>query len=584
MKCLKFIGKISSLTIFSFVFSCAYFNTLYNAQQYFDEAENHRLEKEGKTVPLSAIDKYGKTIQKCQKSLREYPNSRWKIDAFLLMSKARYYRKDYDLALENLDTVIEQGTAEQIDEGKYWVALCKWKKGTSSSAVSELKNLLELTSYNFIKARCYLSLADIADENSRTKEALEYLEYGAKLTKNRSQRGLLYGQLADLAFKRESYDIAKNAYKQVITNSLSKEKIEKAHLQILKIFRLQNQYKAASKKIKSMLVDEKFKNISGNLELELVQIYMSQKEFDESINRLETIVNNYQRTEVSAEAYYLLGQIYTTYQWDLEKSREYFVKVGKEYSKSVYKPMANSRVNTLERYMDIYEEYQNILNERSNSIDTSSHISKIENDSLSVANNKEKIKTIPEITYQLADIEWFGFKRKDESVGYFMKIIKNFKDSPFHPKALFTLSYIYRTAGDSLEATNIENLLIEGYPDSEFVSFIKSKSSKNFSDDENLFLNIQQKWTNNPNESAKLFNDLIATTIRDDLSLSAAYFLGHKFDQISEADSAIKYYSWIKDNYPDSDQASIAKTRLSILNNALSIIATDTLKQPNIDR
>ena len=419
MKCLKFIGKISSLIIFSFVFSCAYFNTLYNAQQYFDEAENHRLEKEGKTVPLSAIDKYGKTIQKCQKSLREYPNSRWKIDAYLLMSKARYYRKDYDLALENLDTVIEQGTAEQIDEGKYWIALCKWKKGTSSSAVSELKNLLELTSHSFIKARCYLSLADIADENSRTEEALEYLEYGAKLTKDRAQRGLLYGQLADLAFKRESYDIAKNAYKQVITNSLSKEKIEKAHLQILKIFRLQNQYKAASKKIKSMLVDEKFKNISGNLELELVQIYMSQKEFDESINRLETIVNNYQRTEVSAEAYYLLGQIYTTYQWDLEKSREYFGKVGKEYSKSVYKPMANSRVNTLERYMNIYEEYQNILNERSNSIDTSSHISNFENDSLSVANNKEKIKTIPEITYQLADIEWFGFKRKDESVGYY---------------------------------------------------------------------------------------------------------------------------------------------------------------------
>ena len=52
MKCLKFIGKISSLIIFSFVFSCAYFNTLYNAQQYFDEAENHRLEKEGKTKDI----------------------------------------------------------------------------------------------------------------------------------------------------------------------------------------------------------------------------------------------------------------------------------------------------------------------------------------------------------------------------------------------------------------------------------------------------------------------------------------------------------------------------------------------------
>jgi len=108
MGAIKFIGNVISLIIFSFVFSCAYFNTLYNAQQYFDEAETHRLEKEGRNIPLSAIDKYGKTIQKCQKSLNEYPNSRWKIDAYLLMSKARYYRKDYDIALENLDTVIKK--------------------------------------------------------------------------------------------------------------------------------------------------------------------------------------------------------------------------------------------------------------------------------------------------------------------------------------------------------------------------------------------------------------------------------------------------------------------------------------------
>ena len=582
MKCSKFIVNVNSLIIFSFVFSCAYFNTLYNAQQYFDEAETHRLEKEGKTIPLSAIDKYGKTIQKCQKSLNEYPNSRWKIDSYLLMSKARYYRKDYDMALENLDTVVTKGTIEQIDEGKYWIALCKWKKGTSNSAVAELKELLKSTSYDFIKARCYLSLADIADENSNTDQALEYLEFGAKLTKDRAQRGLLYGQLADLAFKRNKYKIANNAYKKVITNSLSKEKIEKAHIQILKIYRLENQYKSASKKIKSMLVDDKFKNISGNLELELVQIYMSQNEFDESINRLESIVNNHQRTEVSAEAYFLLGQIYTTYKWDLGKSKEYFEKVGKEYSKSMYKPMANSRVKTIDKYQNIYEEYQSILKENDNKKDSLSNNETNKSDSL-LTNVKENKKTKPEIIYELADIEWFGFKRKNESVKYFISLIDNFSDSPFHPKAVFTMSYIYRTVGDSLEALEMENLLIEKYPDSDFVSFIKSRSSTKKSEDEILFLKIQEEWNINPTSSIKLFDDLISTTIRKDLSVSAAYFLGYNFDQISEIDSAIKYYTWIKDNYPNSDQAYNAKTRLNTLKNVLSIMVSDTLIQQNTD-
>ena len=578
MRYLKFIVNVNSILVLSFVFSCAYFNTLYNAQQYFDEAETHRLEKEGKIIPLSAIDKYGKTIQKCQKSLKEYPNSRWKVDAYLLMSKARYYRKDYDVALENLDTVIIQGHTEQIDEGKYWIALCKWKKGTSSSAVNELKGLLEATSYDFIKARCYLSLADISDENSKTEEALQYLEYGAKLTKNRAQRGLLYGQLADLAFKRNNYSIAKNAYKQVITNSLSKEKIEKAHLQILKIYRLENEYKSASKKIKSMLVDDKFKNISGNLELELVQIYLSQKEFDESINRLETIVNNYQRTEVSSEAYYLLGNIYTTQRWDLQKSKEYFEKVGKEYAKSIYKPLANSRVKTIDKYLDIYEKYQNSQRENKNEVDSLALNKNLVNDSLSTM-VKENKKTIPEITYELADIEWFGFKRKNESIKYFMNIINNFSNSPFHPKALFTLSYIYMTVDDSTEASKMENILIDKYPNSDFVSFIKSNSATNYTDDEALFLKIQDEWISDWNNSVKLFDDLISTTIRNDLSVSAAYFLGYNFDQVSQIDSAIKYYSWINDNYPESEHASMAKTRLNTLNNAVSIVASDTLKQ-----
>mgnify|MGYP006982505802 FL=1 len=73
---------------------CAYFNTFYNAQNYYEEAEKIRLEKEGKAVPISAIDKYGKTIQKCQKVLSDFPESRFRIDAILLMSKARFYRQD----------------------------------------------------------------------------------------------------------------------------------------------------------------------------------------------------------------------------------------------------------------------------------------------------------------------------------------------------------------------------------------------------------------------------------------------------------------------------------------------------------
>ena len=56
------------IAIFLCTGGCAYYNTFYNAQQYYEEAEKIRLQKEGKTIPITAMDKYGKTIQKCQKN------------------------------------------------------------------------------------------------------------------------------------------------------------------------------------------------------------------------------------------------------------------------------------------------------------------------------------------------------------------------------------------------------------------------------------------------------------------------------------------------------------------------------------
>ena len=78
--------KLHTLLPFSpFLTSCAYYNTFYNAEQYFEEAEKLRLEKDGEMIPISAMDKYGKTIEKSKKVIEEFPESRYVNEARLLM-------------------------------------------------------------------------------------------------------------------------------------------------------------------------------------------------------------------------------------------------------------------------------------------------------------------------------------------------------------------------------------------------------------------------------------------------------------------------------------------------------------------
>ena len=125
--------------------SCAYFNTFYNAKQYYEEAEKIRLEKDGEVIPITAMDKYGKTIKKCQVVLDKYPDSKFVLDATLLMAKARYYRSDFDIAINDLKTIRGSGNNKQIEEATYWLALCKWKKGNAQTLIDELTRLLQIS-------------------------------------------------------------------------------------------------------------------------------------------------------------------------------------------------------------------------------------------------------------------------------------------------------------------------------------------------------------------------------------------------------------------------------------------------------
>ena len=566
---------------------CAYYNTFYNAQQYYEEAEKIRLQKEGKNIPITALDKYGKTIQKCQKVLSDYPESKFRTDAFLLMAKSKFYRKDYDLAIDDIRIVTQEGNDKQIEEAQYLRALCKWKKGNAQTGIDELTRLLQIANSKEIQSKCHLSLAEIAQELKDSDLAMYHLIEGARLTKNRDQKGVIYGRLAEMAFNKEDYDIAKDGYANVITNSLSKEKIENAHLQLLKILRIQKNYKAASRKIKGMLTDDKFKRISGNLELELVQLYRAQGEISEIETRLESIVNDYRRTPVSAEAYYLLGKIYTSQKWDLNKAKEYFDQVSKESSKSLFSPMGKSLSKAIGTYQEAQKDLEThltILTQDSTQVlteldtpvfdpETGEAIIETINPLVSVGTPD---RTIPELYYQLADLEAFSFKRYTQGIQYLNQINSEYPESPFHAKSIFTMAFMFENMADSVNARSTRDHLLESFPNSEYAAYISEDVKVEKKKQEILYSKAESQVTSNPDNAIQLLKESISLDEKSDLAVSAAYTISYYYDQSAEIDSALKYYQWIQDNHPRSDQSHSAAKRVQTLQMVLSSIETVT--------
>ncbi len=566
---------------------CAYYNTFYNAQQYYEEAEKIRLQKEGKTIPITALDKYGKTIQKCQKVLSDYPESKFRTDAFLLMAKSKFYRKDYDLAIDDIRIVTQEGNDNQIEEAQYLRALCKWKKGNAQTGIDELTRLLQISNSKEIQSKCHLSLAEIAQELKDSDLAMSHLLDGAKLTKSRDQKGVIYGRLAEMAFNKEDYDIAKDSYANVITNSLSKEKIENAHLQLLKILRIQKNYKAASRKIKGMLTDDKFKRIAGNLELELVQLYRAQGEISEIEIRLESIVNDYKRTPVSAEAYYLLGKIYTSQKWDLNKAKEYFDQVSKESSKTLFSPMAKSLSKAIGTYQEAQKDLEThltILTQDTTQVSTESDTSVFDPETGEaiietlnpLVSSVTPDRTIPELYYQLADLEAFSFKRYAQGIQYLNQINSEYPESPFHAKSIFTMAFMFENMADSVNAQSTRNHLLESFPNSEYAAYISEDVKVEKKKQEILYSKAESQITSNPDNAIQLLKESISLDEKSDLAVSAAYTISYHYDQSAEIDSALKYYQWIQDNHPRSDQSLSAAKRVQTLQMVLSSIETVT--------
>ena len=567
--CLIFIMLLSS---------CAYFNTFFNAQEYFEEAEKIRLEKDGERIPVSAIEKYGKSIKKSKKVVSDFPESKYVNSAIILMAKSHFYRQEYDLAINNIKSILGIVEKEEKEEAIYWIALCKWKKGNVQTSIDELEDLISKSQLNTIKSMSYLSLSEIYDELKDTNKSINYLQEAAKLTSKRSQKGVIYHKLAEMAFDKKDFNLSRQGYENVVSFSLSKTNVENAHLQILKILRSEKKYRSATKKIKTMLTDDKFKSISGNLELELVQLYRAQGDETEIESRLETIVNSYQRTPVSAEAYYQLGQIYISKKWNLSKAKEYFNQVNKESSKSIYASSARSRVEAISLYQKTINEIESFLeNEKFLLSDSIKVAADSVNSAIKNVSLTKPKKSLPELYYLLADLEAFKFERYNESALYLNKIINEFSDSDYKSKSLFALFFIYNMDNEEKTALQIKERLSNEHPDSEYAEYLNNNQKVLESKDNMLFEKANKMLTENRIEALNLFKSLLKTSEKSDIKLSTSFFLAHNYDQNAEIDSALKYYNYIIQGFPETEHFRRAQNRDFILKNVLALTKQDSV-------
>ena len=555
------------------IFGCAYFNTFYNAQQYYKAAEKIRLEKYGQALPSNGIDAYMSAIKKSTIVLEKYPDSRFRRPAMILMAKSRFHIREYNLSRQ-IFLQLKEEYPQESSEADYWLSLCKWKQGKFQPALNELTAQLQIVDDLELKARMYFSMADIYLETNQDDQAMQYLVQGAELMNDRNERAEIYFRLTDLAIAAEDYELAIEACRNVIRNSLTSKRVVDANLNLVKIYRMQEDWDEVSSLIKKLLSDESFTAIWAKLELELAKLDLANDDAESAISRLEGITADYARTESSAEAYFLLGEYAVMHTHDFEAALKSFKQVTKEYGKTPFKKRAQVREKEINTFLATLEKIssfrETVTNTDSMDIDTTSITEEISKDNDAYAAS----------LYSAGELWAFHFDNPDSALSYFFEIADSLNVLEWTPKATYTLVYLLNDAELEEESTFYKESLLAKYPKSEYAQNIRKTDNIEQQADPNYLKLLKAESIKILDEKTAIetYREIAAVDSTEEIGLKAVYALAYYYDLSAVIpDSALKYYQWMESRYPQSESFLQVSQRYETMIQLVASMKQDTV-------
>ena len=530
---------IKYLCLLLFLKGCAYFNTFYNAEEHFETAERIRIENLGNQIPSRAIQEYAKAIEKSDKVLLEFSDSRYVTQAKLLKGKSHFFRREYDSAVAIFNQLKEEDESYYQQRAKYWLALCKWRDLRPQPAINDLNELIsEIDDKNFL-SMIYLSLGEIYLGIDDTVNAYENFNSGAMISSNRNLREQVYYQIAEISFNQNDYDKALESYKRVLSNTISIARIQDSNLKIVQIYRLTGDLERSASKIQELIINEDFDSIKSDLDLELTKIELSRGKIDFAIENLDRIGQDYPNTKTAIEAYYLLSDIYlSSSNIDYEKAKFFMNEAMKQNSNSSFKILIGRKREDVEKLIKL-------------------------DASLAEIELSEKAENL----FMSGQILAFNLANYKEAKEYFENIVNNYSKSDYLQQSIFAL-YVINEKLLNNESITYKNRILEEFPNSDFAKYIINNDNLDIDHSpSDLLRKAEDVRKISLTDSIALYKKVLISDEPTQSSKIAAYFLGMYYDyEAVTIDSAKYYYEFVARQHPTSLQAEKALKRLEAIN------------------
>ena len=523
---LNFIKK----TFFLFLFSCVYYNTFYNAEVNYEKAEKiiqqTNQAKSSDQIPAQAKKLLGKAIENSNIVINEYPDSKYVDDAYFIIGKASFLRKEFFNSEKYLSKLINfYPDSEHAKEARIYLAYTYLKMDNIDEAE---KKLSQLTDYNEKKYQYLINniFAELSIENKYPFESYNYYNKCLLFAEDKSQKASIYLKLLNVSKEYEHID-SSIVYLDQLSQYLSDEKKKDVKLDWIQLNRKAGNFDNLIIEIDNMLADPEYSNIYIKLKLERAKAYLDQYDFESAKIFFSELSDEYQRKNESAESLYHLGYIALMESFDVELALEYFEKSKTDRKTSLYGKRSRDMINKINDYKNLKQELDFSLNIED---DPDDGVIKGESKNKLMPKPKQKISSPDSIMFAISEKLLFDFDRLDDAKESYKDLINEYSNSKFRPQALYVLNFYFPDEGWN-------QILENEYPNSQFN--LNNEKSSDTSSDGNIELERDKIWSeceNSYNICAKKFLDLYNT--RGDFE-------------------SLYFYAFINDNYLNKLEESV---------------------------
>ena len=329
---------------------CVYFNTYYNAQKYFRQAEKARkleteaqlergeYEEEDSGIILSTRteDLYEQAAQKALIVMEDHPESDWVDDAAFLTARALYWRGNYSHAIKNLINLEENFPQSPfLKKARYWRALAYEQQNDSTA--EELYRSLFAGGDDDLGPEAGFRLGEMAfaaeeyagaaQEYRRTIEAYPESDLEAELY-------LRLGEALVATGDTSRFSPAVEAFTQVGRSSAENRIEYAARLNVGKVQYARGDIDGALSTFQRLLRQSKYRPFEGRTRLAIGQLYRDRGQIEEALKEFGQVRDDFPGSESSAMALYRTGLLYLQEYGNTERAEEYFKETKAEKPRS----------------------------------------------------------------------------------------------------------------------------------------------------------------------------------------------------------------------------------------------------------